>query len=82
MKTQIPYDPATIQKFLDYLEDQGATMIELTNEWEVARYRMPGGTTQVVYKTKIKGHSGSQHLSFSSVGCYVDYNKAIPDGEA
>lgn len=76
MKSQIVYNPAGVQQFLDYLEERGAEMIELTNEWEVARYRLPGENTQVVYKTKPKSYDGGrQHLSFSSDASYFHYTK-------
>lgn len=77
MKTQIPHDPATFQQFLDWLEEQGATFITTTNEWEVARYRMPDGArVHVVYATKVKGYSGKRHLSFSDDQSYNHYNSA------
>lgn len=66
MKTHIQYIPADIEAFIERLENEGAQLKDLTNEWELVRWKW-NDVILIVYKTK------HDLLSFSDVMGYHQY---------
>lgn len=66
MKTDIHYLPAQIDGFIERLEHQGAILKDLTNEWELVRWKW-NDKILIVYKTK------HDQLSFSDKMAYDQY---------
>lgn len=70
MKTHIPHYPNNIQLFMDRLETEGAQLKDLTNEWELVRWKW-NDKTLIVYKTK------GGYLSFNDNMGYMQYQAAL-----
>lgn len=70
MKTNTPYFMSNIDVLLERLQEEGAQLKDLTNEWEVARWKW-NDKTLIIYKTK---HG---FLSFSDYMAYEQYCAAL-----
>lgn len=67
MKTNDIYDPAQMDGFIERLMLEGAELKDLTNEWEVARWKW-NDKTLIIYKNK------HNHLSFSDSMASIQYS--------
>lgn len=74
MKTNTEYTTDDIEAFVERLQHEGAQLKDLTNEWELVRWKW-NDKTLILYKNK---HG---HLSFSDTMASVQYHAAIEGKE-
>lgn len=70
MKTQIYYFPSNIESLIEMLREKGAVLLDLSNDWEIARWQW-NDEVCIVYKNK------HDKLSFSGTLAYNQYVAAL-----